>query len=195
MQTIDRQIAGAIVLVLLINVGFICKSVLNGKISPWSAPLLSEQKPGYKTVELKGSVRAQGVYFVPPDTTLSGFLDLLGIKGKTAFSTKELSRVLASGDVVEISEAPNSRTALARNGLQNNKRHVLDMPMNINTATAADLMLVPGIGEKTADAIIQTRKDLGGFKQIEDLLEVRGIGAKKFEVFRKYFCIGAQCAS
>jgi competence protein ComEA len=194
MQTIDRQIVGAIVLVLLINVGFILKGFFGGE-RPWSPPPLAEQKPGYKTIELKGPARAQGVYFVPPDTTLSGFLDLLVIKGKTDFSKKELSRVLASGDVVEIPETANSRTILARGGLQNSKRHVLDMPMNINTATADDLMLVPGIGEKTADAIIQTRKDLGGFKQIDDLLEVRGIGQKKLEVFRKYFCIGTQCAS
>jgi len=73
--------------------------------------------------------------------------------------------------------------------LSNKKRYVLDLPLNINRATADELMLVPGIGEKTAGAIIQVRKELGGFKQIEDLLQVRGIGPKKFDKFKKYFCL------
>ncbi len=195
MQTIDRQIVGAIIFVLLINLGYVCKGLFGGLAPSSSLPPLSEQKPGYRTVELKGPIREQGIYFVPPQTTLSGFLDMLGFKGKAVFSKKELSRVLSTGDVINFAGSAPDRSAVAHRGLQNSKRYVLDMPINLNTATAEDLALIPGIGEKTAEAIVQARSYLGAFKEIEDLLEVRGIGHKKLEAFRKYFYIEGQKAS
>jgi competence protein ComEA len=48
--------------------------------------------------------------------------------------------------------------------------------VNVNTATADELQLLPGIGEARAQALIQERKRRGGFKSVDDLLEVRGIG-------------------
>ncbi len=57
-------------------------------------------------------------------------------------------------------------------------------PININTATADELVLLPGIGPKTAEKIILLRKKKGGFKSLEELLEVKGIGPKKLEKIR-----------
>lgn len=51
-----------------------------------------------------------------------------------------------------------------------------DDPVFLNQATSEDLRRLPGIGEKRALAILQTRSKLGRFKQIEDLLRVKGIG-------------------
>jgi competence protein ComEA len=53
--------------------------------------------------------------------------------------------------------------------------------ININTASADELMNLKGIGEKKAKAIIEFRKTKGLFKQPEDLLKVPGIGPKTFE--------------
>ena len=53
--------------------------------------------------------------------------------------------------------------------------------ININTATAEELISLPGIGEKTAQAIIQLREELRGFCYPEDLLLVSGIGEKKLD--------------
>lgn len=50
--------------------------------------------------------------------------------------------------------------------------------ININTATLEKLILLPGIGKSKAAAIIQFREDFGPFEDIEDLLEVKGIGQK-----------------
>lgn len=49
-------------------------------------------------------------------------------------------------------------------------------PVNINTATAEQLMQIKGIGEKKAQAIIEYRKSHGPFKKIEELELVKGIG-------------------
>ncbi len=53
--------------------------------------------------------------------------------------------------------------------------------ININTASANELMDLKGIGEKKAAAIIEFRETNGIFKQPEDLMKVPGIGPKTFE--------------
>jgi len=54
------------------------------------------------------------------------------------------------------------------------------MQVNLNVATSADLEKLPGIGPALAARIIDYRQKQGGFKKIEDLMNVRGIGEKNF---------------
>ncbi|WAC09088.1 MAG: helix-hairpin-helix domain-containing protein [Thermodesulfobacteriota bacterium] len=61
--------------------------------------------------------------------------------------------------------------------------------MNINTASAEDLTSLKGIGEKTAQAIVEYREKNGAFKAIEDIKNVKGIGDKKFEVIKGSICV------
>ena len=53
-------------------------------------------------------------------------------------------------------------------------------PVNLNTATQAQLESLPGIGAKAAQRILEYRQKNGGFKKIEDLMNVKGIGEKSF---------------
>ncbi|WP_297575386.1 helix-hairpin-helix domain-containing protein [uncultured Campylobacter sp.] len=55
--------------------------------------------------------------------------------------------------------------------------------VNINTASKEELMSLKGIGETTANNIIEYRKE-NKFKKIEDLKNVKGIGDKKFEAIK-----------
>jgi len=65
----------------------------------------------------------------------------------------------------------------------------LNKKININTAYAADLMLLPGIGEVMAEKIIEYREKIEGFKKIEDIMNVKGIGEKKFGKLKPYITV------
>lgn len=52
--------------------------------------------------------------------------------------------------------------------------------LNLNTATVEQLEALPGIGRKTAERILEQRQKAGGFKKIEDLMSVKGVGEKSF---------------
>jgi competence protein ComEA len=53
-------------------------------------------------------------------------------------------------------------------------------PVNLNSATAADLEKLPGIGPAVAARILEYRQKNGGFKKVEELMNIRGIGEKTF---------------
>ena len=58
--------------------------------------------------------------------------------------------------------------------------------VNINTATPEQLELLPGIGEARANAVVAIRKQRGGFKSVDELTEVKGIGEVALERLRPF---------
>jgi competence protein ComEA len=64
-------------------------------------------------------------------------------------------------------------------------------PLNLNTATAAQLETLPGVGKSMADRIIEYRQKNGGFKKAEDLMNVKGIGEKSFLKLKSMVTVAA----
>jgi competence protein ComEA len=58
--------------------------------------------------------------------------------------------------------------------------------VNINSADAAQLALLPRVGPSIAQRIVEYRKQNGPFKKPEDLMLVRGIGDKTYELLKPY---------
>ncbi len=52
--------------------------------------------------------------------------------------------------------------------------------IDLNAATGMELETLPGIGPRTAERILEYRREHGGFERIEDLMDVRGIGERTF---------------
>jgi competence protein ComEA len=66
-----------------------------------------------------------------------------------------------------------------------------DAVVNLNTASAADLESLPGIGKSTAQRIVEYRQKSGGFKKIEELMNVKGIGEKSFLKIKSRLTVAA----
>ena len=62
--------------------------------------------------------------------------------------------------------------------------------LNINTATVDQLTLLPDIGSKLAQRIVDYREEHGAFSRIEELLLVEGIGEKRLDQLRDYITVG-----
>lgn len=62
--------------------------------------------------------------------------------------------------------------------------------LNINMATVKELSMLPGIGEGYAQRIVDYREKNGPFISIEDLMNIKGIGEKRFESISDYITVG-----
>ncbi|XP_038827560.1 endonuclease/exonuclease/phosphatase family domain-containing protein 1-like [Salvelinus namaycush] len=67
--------------------------------------------------------------------------------------------------------------------------------LNINTATEEELMTLPGVNRMVAQNIVQYRDCIAGFKKVEDLALVSGIGAGKLEIIRLEICVSSRTSS
>jgi competence protein ComEA len=64
--------------------------------------------------------------------------------------------------------------------------------VNVNTASEQELQLLPGVGEARARAIVEARKQKGGFKSVDELEEVKGIGEAGLAQMRPFVTLSGQ---
>ncbi|XP_073406099.1 endonuclease/exonuclease/phosphatase family domain-containing protein 1 [Dendrobates tinctorius] len=67
--------------------------------------------------------------------------------------------------------------------------------LNINTATEEELMTLPGVSRQVAQNIVEYREYIGGFKKVEDLALVSGVGAAKLEQVKFEICVSSKSGS
>lgn len=64
--------------------------------------------------------------------------------------------------------------------------------LNINTATLEELIALPKVGKRDAKKIIEYRVKNGGFKSIEEIKDVRGIGPRTFDEIKDLIAVGGE---
>ena len=69
------------------------------------------------------------------------------------------------------------------------QKHPPARPIDLNAATIKELQELPGVGQVTAQRIIDMRQKSGRFRRVEDLLAIRGISQKKLDALRPYVTV------
>lgn len=101
------------------------------------------------------------------------------VVGNDSIAMESRERLVEAYDQVEQQNDRPARSTTAREP---------SGPININTAPKSRLMDLPGVGEKTAEKIIERRKS-APFNRPEDIMDVKGIGEKKFQKMKKWVVV------
>lgn len=149
-------------------------------------------------VHVAGAVQHPGVYRMKPGQRVDDAIRAAGgVKPGGDLDALNLASRLEDGQQVRVplKGATTAETALAGgNGTARRssatKAEKLTQPgrqtVNLNTATARELQQLPGVGPATAERILAFRKEIGRFEDVEQLLEVAGVGEKKLERMRPF---------
>lgn len=164
-------------------------------------------------VEIKGEVENPGVFTITKGSRVEDLLKKVKLKKTASLEFNNLSKKLNDEDVViiysdqEIKNFQNGNTAVKYvekecicpsikniscfnnavtnlDGLINNTGKV-----SLNSALIDELITLPGIGEAKAKLIIEYREQNNGFKDIEEIMNIKGIGEKMFEKIKPYITL------
>lgn len=142
------------------------------------------------TIEVRGHVRSPGIYtFDKPPTVYQAIQNAGGSVGENCLSFDMSDNVLNTGMRVEVREPDGDRSPLIITQMGSRERYVLAIPIDLNTATVEDLVIIPGISRGLAERIVEFRESHGPFKTWHELRRVKGIGPKKVERFRSYLSL------
>ena len=185
MRVMKGQLYGAITIVLIMGSLYLYRFSVQHFLPSNNV----EKKAGSVVVELDGDTNRRGIYFIPPDTPVSSLFKIARVADIKRFDRKDLSIVLVAGEKVVMEPENQYPPRLKIEKINASKRIALDMPVDINNATPYELTLIPGIGKKTAQAIVKLRERSGKITSIGNLLKIYGIGEKKLSKIKKYLYI------
>ncbi len=145
---------------------------------------------GEVVVHVTGAVDAPGVYTLPADARVDDAVRAAGATAEADLSQLNLAQKLADGQKITVpavgTNAATDGAAAATSSTNSDNGGAL---VNINTATLEELETLPSIGEVRAQAIITYRETNGGFRTIDDIKEVSGIGEKIFADIAPYITV------
>jgi competence protein ComEA len=97
-------------------------------------------------------------------------------------TTRFFSAVMTMALAVGLTAAPHAQDPKPQTpqSTRRSAQPAISTPININTASASELEALPGVGPAMAARIVEFRAKNGGFKKLEDLMNVMGIGEKTF---------------
>lgn len=139
-------------------------------------------------VDIKGAVKKPGVYKIEKGSRVVDLIEIAGgVTPEADLNGTNLAKnledencivIYKKGEVEEMQTSSNSIINLTGSSSQSNSDII-----NINTANREELKTLIGIGDAKADAIIKYREENGGFKAVEEITKVNGIGEKTLSKF------------
>lgn len=140
--------------------------------------LLPTRTPGLITVYVSGAVVMPGIYSLPEGSRVHDAVQAAGGFAEGAESAEiNLAKLLEDGEQIDVPGI------LIANRLSYGR-------ININTASAAELESLPGIGPSAAQAIVDYRNEHGLFISVQDILLVPGIGPATYDQIKDYLTVG-----
>lgn len=133
--------------------------------------------PGVYT--LSGKVRMSDAVMAAGGTTPEADMDVLNLA--QFISDGQMIRIPAIGEESKQGDVPGT-SADAGSSTTSGR-------VNINTATATELMTIPGIGQAKAQAIMDYREKQGKFGKVEDIMQIGGIKEASFAKMEPYICV------
>lgn len=144
----------------------------------------SKMREGQVIVEMDGWVNRRGTFRLERGATVFDALERAGgTKGTLILPLESLGLNLDRNYKIWVL-AEEGRGRVLLEPLAPPKLKILFVLINLNDASLEELDTLPGIGPKTAQGIIAYREGHGRFKSPEDLLQVKGIGTKKFSALQ-----------
>ena len=176
--------------------------ILNKQLASSTA---KEKKEKTIQVYVSGAVREPGIYTLPAGSrTMSALEAAGGMRPDARAERVNLAKKLRDGSHVYVPAVKNTSAATnmtskksAQNAQAKDTANTksswgdfgnADRKVNLNTATQAELIALPGIGPSTANRILALRR-VRAFTKVEDLLQVRGIGESKLNKLRPYVTV------
>lgn len=175
----EKIVVGAIVLLLITGAAWRAISppvsrsglVQTGQAELQQSP--EEKTPELITVHIVGAVSSPGIYQLPAGSRVYQLLELCGgFSAEADQETLNQARPLMDGEQIQImrtGESPQLNSSGSASKI------------NINRATADELTALPGIGAVRAGQIVDHREKNGYFDDIQEIMDVGGIGEKTFK--------------
>lgn len=134
-------------------------------------------------IDISGEIKNPGIYKMKGKVRLYEIIDKAGgLKEEANINSINQARYVKDGEKIIIPSSRNSQ-GMDKESISNENNLV-----NINTASKEELLELPGIGEVTAEKIINYR-DNNNFTKIEDLKNVNGIGTATYNKLKDLICV------
>lgn len=131
-------------------------------------------KPADSIVYVCGAVVRPGVYALPSGSRIyEAVVAAGGMLENAAYESLNQAEKIQDGQMIVILTKEEMQDGQVQEG--STQPDMADGRVNLNTATKAQLMTLPGIGEAKADSIIAYREKNGGFSSIDDIKKIEGI--------------------
>lgn len=149
---------------------------------PSPGPPVTPGPDGRIVVDVSGKVRRPGIYPLPSGARVADALRAAGgVRPGVDITGLNRARVLLDGEQVVVGAPPGALVSGATGGAGTGGRGgPAAGPVSLNSATVEQLDTLPGVGPVLAQHILDYRTQHGGFRSVDELREVNGIGDRRF---------------